>query len=196
MVKVTIGNLLLPTKYISSQQTVMVLVSVHKTYPCVTLSTLLGDNASYFVNTSNTTVHFLPGTHTVTDIALTNAVVHNVSNLTLSGACSNTGHCPPATVRCNGTFSFIFSDVSSLKISNIAFIECGAVVPGRLSDFVYSILATTPRENKWHISAQTWHESSSSIWEYPFLNSEECDSHEKSGVWNSWTESARKFNHC
>ena len=108
-------------------------------YPCVTLSTLLGDNASYFVNTSNTTVHFLPGTHTVTDIALTNAVVHNVSNLTLSGACSNTGHCPPATVRCNGTFSFIFSDVSSLKISNIAFIECGAVVPGRLSDFVYSI---------------------------------------------------------
>ena len=109
---------------------------------CVTLSALLDDNAPYFVNTSNTTVHFLPGTHTVTDIALTTAVVHNVSNLTLRGSCSNTGHCPPATVKCNGTFSFIFTDVTSLQISNIAFIECGAVVPGKLSDFVYSIWST------------------------------------------------------
>ena len=108
-------------------------------YPCVTLSRLLGENAPYFVNTSNITIHFLPGTHTVTDIASTTAVTYNISNLTLSGSCSNTGHCFPATVKCNVNFSFIFTDVSSLQISNIAFIECGAVVPRKLSDFVYSI---------------------------------------------------------
>ena len=105
----------------------------------MTLSELLGKNPPYFVNASNTTVHFLQGTHTVTGIALTTAVVHNVSNLTLRGTCSNTGHCSPATVKCDGTFSFIFTDVTCLQISNIAFIQCGAVVPRRLSDFVYSI---------------------------------------------------------
>ena len=105
----------------------------------MTLSELLGKNPPYFVNASNTTVHFLQGTHTVTGIALTTAVVHNVSNLTLKGTCSNTGHCSPATVKCDGTFSFIFTDVTCLQISSIAFIECGAVVPRRLSDFVYSI---------------------------------------------------------
>ena len=108
-------------------------------YPCVTLSRLLGENAPYFVNTSNMTIYFLPGTHTVTDVVSTTAVVRNVSNLTLSGSCSNTGHCPPATVKCSENFSFIFTDVSSLQMSNIAFIECGAVVSRKLSDFVYSI---------------------------------------------------------
>ena len=106
-------------------------------HPCVTLSELLDDRAPYFVNTSNTTVHFLPGTHTVRDRVTTAAVVHNVSNLTLTGSCS--GDCPPATVKCDVNFSFIFTDVSSLQMSNIAFIGCGAVVPRKLSDYVYNI---------------------------------------------------------
>ena len=112
---------------------------VCQNYPCVTLSRLLGENAPYSVNTSNMTIHFLPGTHTVKDIAPTSAVVHNVSNLTLSGSCSNTGDCSPATVKCSKNFSFIFTDVSNLQISNIVFIECGAVVPRKISDYVYNI---------------------------------------------------------
>ena len=158
-------------------------------YPCVTLSRLLGDNAPYFVNTSNTTVHFLPGTHTVTDIALTNAVVHNVSNLTLSGACSNTGHCSPATVRCNGTFSFIFSDVSGLKISNIAFIKCGAVVPERLSDFVYSKTSGT-----FQLKCGT--KAALAFGNIHSLLLRNVTVMKSRGYGNSWTESAREFNHC
>ena len=50
-------------------------------YPCVTLSRLLDDNTPYFVNTSNMTIYFLQGTHTVTDVVTTTAVTHNVSNL-------------------------------------------------------------------------------------------------------------------
>jgi len=170
--------------------------SLCQNYSWVTLSELLGKNPPYFVKTSNTTVHFLPGTHTVTDIALTTAVVHNVRNLTLRGTCSNTGHCPPATVRCNGTFSFIFSDVSSLQISNIAFIECGAVVPGRLSDFVYSIWP--PLQGKTSGTFQLKHGTKAAL-AFGNIHSlllRNVTVMKSRGYGNSWTESAREFNHC
>ena len=91
--------------------------------PCLTLSEYLQNSKLYF--TSNTTFHFLPGTHTVSETSWMN--VTNVVNLDLIGR--SEGNSPSVTIECKRKLGFYFVNVVGLKISSLVFLHCGLELP-------------------------------------------------------------------
>jgi len=88
----------------------------HNSIPCATLSEYVQQTKSYF--TSNTTMVFLPGDHTL-DMNIT---VANISRLTMCGESSSDY---VATVVCNGSVGLSFMSMVDFKIHSLAFISCG-----------------------------------------------------------------------
>ena len=88
----------------------------HNSIRCATLSEYVQQTKSYF--TSNTTMVFLPGDHTL-DVNIT---VANISRLTMCGE-SSSGYV--ATVVCNGPFGLSFIGMFDLKILSLSFTSCG-----------------------------------------------------------------------
>ena len=82
---------------------------------CTTLSEYAREEGLYF--TSNTTMVFLPGNHTLD----TNITVVNVAGLTLRGE-SSSDNLP--TVVCNGPVGLKFTNIMNFKVQFLAFISC------------------------------------------------------------------------
>ena len=88
----------------------------HNSIHCATLSEYAQQAKSYF--TSNTTMVFLPGDHTL-DMNIT---VANKSGLTMYGE-SSSGYV--ATVVCNGSVGISFISMVDFKIHSLTFTSCG-----------------------------------------------------------------------
>ena len=93
---------------------------------CMTLSGYLQSVSDYF--TSNTTIHFLPGHHTITEPHRNQIIVSNVQNLSL------TGHAGDTILHCIERFGFTFVNATFLRISDIRIINCGQTVIDSLLD--------------------------------------------------------------
>ena len=86
----------------------------HNTH-CATLSEYAQEAELYF--TSNTTMVFLPGDHTLD----TNITIANITGLTMRGE-SSSGNM--ATVVCNGSVGLSFTNMMNLTIDFLAFTSC------------------------------------------------------------------------
>ena len=82
---------------------------------CATLSEYAQEAGKYF--TSNTTIVFLPGDHTLD----TNITVANVAKLTMHGQSTSGDR---ATVVCSGSVGFCFMSMVDFKIDYLAFRSC------------------------------------------------------------------------
>ena len=87
----------------------------HNSTNCTTLSEYAQEAELYF--TSNTTMVFLPGDHTLD----TNITVANVARLTMRGE-SSSGN--GATIVCSGSVGLSFTSMVELKIHSLAFTSC------------------------------------------------------------------------
>ena len=87
----------------------------HNSTNCTTLSEYAREAELYF--TSNTTMVFLPGNHTLD----TNITVANVTGLMMYGE-SSSDNLP--TVVCNGPVGFSFTNMVDFKLHSIAFTSC------------------------------------------------------------------------
>ena len=86
-----------------------------KSTHCATLSAYAQETELYF--TSNTTMVFLPGDHTLD----TNITVANVTRLTMRGE-SSSGNI--ATVVCSGSVGLSFTSMIEFKVDSLAFTSC------------------------------------------------------------------------
>ena len=84
----------------------------HNSTNCATLSEYAQEAEMYF--TSNTTMMFLPGDHVLD----TNITVANVTRLTMWGEFSSNNM---ATVVCNGSVGFSFTNMVNFNIYSLAF---------------------------------------------------------------------------
>ena len=98
----------------------------HNSVNCTTLSEYAQKAELYF--TSNTTMVFLPGDHTLD----TNITIANVARLTMRGE-SSSGNIP--TVVCSGLVGFGFTSMMEFKIYSLAFTSCCRRYPITLPDF-------------------------------------------------------------
>ena len=87
----------------------------HNSTNCATLCEYAREAELYF--TSNTTMVFLPGDHTLD----TNITVANVASLTMRGESSSDNR---ATVVCDGLVGLSFTSMVELKIHSLAFTSC------------------------------------------------------------------------
>ena len=92
----------------------------HNSTHCTTLSEYAQEAELYF--TSNTTMVFLPGDHTLD----TNITVANVARLTMHGE-SSSGNRP--TVICSGPVGLSFASMVDFKIDSLAFAFCYGYFP-------------------------------------------------------------------
>jgi len=88
----------------------------HSDIPCATLSEYAQDAKQYF--TSNTTMMFLPGNHTL-DV---NFTVANISRFTLCGQSSLS---LVTTVVCSGEVGFNIMSIFDFQIHSVSFTSCG-----------------------------------------------------------------------
>ena len=109
--------------------------------PCLTLSDYLQSSNSHFPNISNTDVVFLPGNHTLSE-TVPHVRVANISNISLMGDCDPKSDLH-VIIYCRQKLSFVFTDVSNLRITQISFVACGTEVPQKLSNSVIH-----PRANR------------------------------------------------
>ena len=94
--------------------------------PCLTLEHYLQNSTAYF--TSNTTLYFLPGSHTIEGNESTWLIVTYVHSLYLLASEGTEGN-PTATIECirNVGFAFMFSE--DIHLSGLAFVNCGSETP-------------------------------------------------------------------
>ena len=107
----------------------------HNSTNCTTLSEYAQEAELYF--TSNTTMVFLPGDHTL-DMNIT---VANVTSLTMRGE-SSLGNV--AKVVCNGSVGFLFSDMERFIIHSLAFTACSRTYTIEVLDIASLILPVLP----------------------------------------------------
>ena len=87
--------------------------------PCNTLSEYVADQ--YFNNLpANTTMEFLPGNHTLEQTI----AVSNLTWLTLHGDSSSLPEMT-SSIICTWQAGFVFSDITELYVTALAFISCG-----------------------------------------------------------------------
>ena len=67
---------------------------------------------------SNTALHFLPGSHTVSSSS--SVSIRNIKNFSMLSTST-----PPVQIQCNGVLEFCFTNTTNVYISSIAFIACG-----------------------------------------------------------------------
>ena len=91
---------------------------------CLTLEKCLNNATAYF--TTNTTFHFLPGTHHINETL--QLKVKNVTHLWLAGS-TNRQDQHEAIIECNGQLNFIFVDIIGLHISDLTLSHCGLELP-------------------------------------------------------------------
>ena len=92
----------------------------------ITLTDIVQNPSRYL--RSNTALSFCPGTHTTnqTGSILIPATDHErIDNLTLAGGSGNAR----ATVDCGWNLSFAFQGVTNLRLSDMAFVNCGQEIP-------------------------------------------------------------------
>ena len=98
---------------------------------CATLSEYAQKTELYF--TSNTTMVFLPGNHTLDR----NITVANVTRLTMCGESSSGNR---ATVVCSGSVGLSFTSIVDFKIDFLTFASCSRKYNGTLSDFHLTVV--------------------------------------------------------
>ena len=83
---------------------------------------------------SNSTLYFLPGTHTVDLPGI--VALSEVHNITLSGIETSpiSGSPQNAIVHCTNRTAFLFSSIPELTITKLSFANCGAELFARLED--------------------------------------------------------------
>ena len=98
---------------------------------CDTLSEYAQEAELYF--TSNTTMVFLPGHHTLN----TNITVANASNLTMRSESSSGNR---TTVVCNGAVGLSFTNMVGLKIYSLTFTSCSQKYIGTIPGIPQNVL--------------------------------------------------------
>lgn len=88
----------------------------HNSTHCATLSEYAKEAELYF--TSNTTIVFLPGDHTLE----MNITVANIDRLRMHGECSSSY---AARIVCSGSVGFIFTGMLDLNTQSLIFTSCG-----------------------------------------------------------------------
>ena len=86
--------------------------------PCFTLSEYVQNPSKYF-NTSNITLQFLPGNHTLDS----NLTIADIQQLNIVG---NTTSLTPSRVNCTGSnVGFEFRNISEVRVRDMTFTSCG-----------------------------------------------------------------------
>ena len=95
---------------------------------CMTLTDYL-QNVSTFLS-SYTTIHFLPGNHTISDYEFNHDLIiaSNVQNVSITGSANST------ILYCAKRLVFAFVNVTNLDILNIRIINCGKTITNLLND--------------------------------------------------------------
>ena len=96
---------------------------------CEDLQYYVSNSTFYF--SSDTTLEFLPGQHSLVDV---NASITGVSNLKLTGeskVCTIEGHSIKPQIVCSNS-SFLFGNAANLTLSSLSFSNCGWWVPSSL----------------------------------------------------------------
>ena len=101
---------------------------------CLTLSEYL-QNVSDFL-TSNTTIHFLPGSHTLSRSESNHDLLFaaNVHDLSLIGYSSRN-----AILNCTEKLGFAITNAANIHISNITITNCGQAISGLLKKYEYNL---------------------------------------------------------
>ena len=89
-------------------------------YQCHTLLVYLQNATTTFI--TNTTLYFLPGSHSAVLSQARTLVISHVTNLVFIGP---EEHPPVVEIQCNYTMQFHFREVLSLSIRNIKYFRCG-----------------------------------------------------------------------
>ena len=111
-----------------SERDIFVMSTSHSTracpdgYRCLSFLTYLA--APEEALASNTTLHFLPGIHSVKVNNATTIIISNVTNLTLRGTAVDLRP-PNALVVCGGSLQFYFTHCTNISIRDLAFSNCG-----------------------------------------------------------------------
>ena len=100
---------------------------------CISFESLLQNTSAYF--NANSQMKFSSGEYTV--VAATQVVIHNINNISLlsvdDGQLIESG----TVIDCNGNLSFIFINVTNIRLSGLTFIKCGLqVAPQYFQDSV------------------------------------------------------------
>ena len=90
--------------------------------PCETLEFYASSKSEYF--TDNTSFVFLPGTHVLSDISIS-----NVTNVTLIASTEPEGN---VTIQCNGSGGLVFQHAFNVTLGNLSFVSCGQPLPHSL----------------------------------------------------------------
>ena len=106
--------------------------------PCYTLTDVVQDPPQYF--TSNTVITFLPGYHQTKTNREPSVLIKNVRNISMIGY-DPTNSDLKSVIHCaSGSLGFAFINVTSLKMTNLKFLFCGAIFPSNFTvkgKFVY-----------------------------------------------------------
>lgn len=102
---------------------------------CITLTDMISSSSASVYYETNSTIHFLVGTHTPT-LSGWIAIGSEVQNLSIVGETStNPDHRP--VIQCNSsTIGFVLSGITPLKLNNLDIINCGF----NTSEIPYEIL--------------------------------------------------------
>ena len=93
-------------------------------HPCHSLSEYISSLQCYF--TSNTTIHFLPGTYLLKE----NITVRGVRNLAFVGSSMNSSQGPSATIQCSrANVGLVFVGGTNLSVRKITIRYCGRLMP-------------------------------------------------------------------
>ena len=103
----------------------------HNSIHCATLSEYAQEAELYF--TSNTTIVFLPGDHTLDS----NITVANVASLTLHGESSSDNK---AMVVCSGSIGLSFTSIVNFKIDFLTISSCSRKYNGTLPGIPIAII--------------------------------------------------------
>ena len=96
---------------------------------CYTIAEYLYGNRNLFA--SNTTLHFLLGTHTVNGSGThsSTVVIADLTDFGVEGLDVPTGEPPVVTVECSHPVNFHFTNITRLHIHNIKFTHCSPINP-------------------------------------------------------------------
>ena len=116
-------TLLLCVGVVSGSQTYCVISNipaVKDNSSCETLEFYASSESEYF--TDNTSFIFLPGTHVLSNISIS-----NVSNVMLMASTEEN-----VTILCNGSGGLVFQHAFNVTLANLSFISCGQPLPHSL----------------------------------------------------------------
>ena len=108
--------------------------------PCYTLTDIVLNSSRYFA--SNTVITFLPGNHKTNITRNLPVLIMDVRNISMIGY-DHTNTNSKSVIQCTGPLGFAFINVTTLKITSLRFVSCGAFIS---SEFTVEENVVYPRD--------------------------------------------------